>query len=132
MPFPADLKHFRASEFKHPELMSVPFLRWLDRVRERAGAPFVVTNDARVAGATEPLGSAGSKSLHRRGRAVDLHSRVWTATQKWRVAAAIITLAPEAPGKVEWEPVYGDTDQHWHLGVDDALTASHELIEANE
>src|SRR3990167_3192440 len=97
MPFPADLKHFRASEFKHPELMSVPFLRWLDRVRERAGAPFVVTNDARVAGATEPLGSAGSKSLHRRGRAVDLHSRVWTATQKGRGGGGGFLPGPRGP-----------------------------------
>ena len=132
MTFPNDLVYFKKHEFQNADLMHIPFLRWLDRVRAKAGVPFTITNAARVAGTTEPVGSAGSKSLHRRGRAVDLYSRGWTAAQKWKVDDAIHTLASEAPGMVEFELVYSPTDQHWHLGVDDALTAEHELIESDE
>lgn len=132
MPFPGDLKYFEVSEFKHPELMNVPFLRWLDRVRGLAGVPFALNDDARVPSATEPVGSAGSKSLHRRGRAVDIRSRDWTAAQKWKVSAAIHALADEAPGKVEFEPVFSPTDRHWHLGVDDRPEQVHEFVESDE
>lgn len=129
MSFPSDLKHFKRSEFAYPDLMDTSFLRWLDRVRELCGVRFMVTNDARPGG-DMPTG-ASSKSLHKRGRAVDLRSRDWTATQKWKVSAAIHWLADEAPGKVEFEQVYSGTDQHWHLGVDDHAT-DHELIESDE
>jgi len=129
MTFPDDLSHFKRSEFVHPDLMDVTFLRWLDRVRAMAGVRFFVTNDARPGGEM-PTGAA-SKSLHKRGRAGDLRSRSWTDVEKWQVSAAIHWLADQAPGKVEFEQVYSDTDQHWHLGVDDHGT-SHELIESDE
>jgi hypothetical protein len=129
MSFPTDLKHFKAAEFVYPELMDVPFLRWLDRVRELCGVRFFVTNDARPGGEM-PTGASG-KSLHKRGRAVDLRSRDWSAADKWKVSAAIHWLADQAPGKVEFEQVYSNTDQHWHLGVDDHAT-DHELIESDE
>ena len=129
MSFPTDLRHFRAEEFQYPDLMDVAFLRWLDRVRERAGVPMVVTDDARPAGVM-PEG-ASKTSLHFRGRAVDLRSRDWTATQKWSVASAIVFLAADAPGKVEFEQVYSPTDRHWHLGVDEQ-GINHHLIESDE
>jgi hypothetical protein len=109
--------------------MDVAFLRWLDRVRERAGVPMVVTDDARPAG-TMPAG-ASATSLHFRGRAVDLRSRDWTAVQKWSIASAIVFLAADAPGKVEFEQVYSLTDRHWHLGVDEQ-GVNHKLIESDE
>jgi hypothetical protein len=129
MAFPEDLTHFSRGEFLHPDALDVAFLRWLDRVRDRAGVPFVVTNDARPGGEM-PTGAA-SKSLHKRGRAVDLRSRDWSAQEKWAVVAAIFALAEEAPGKVELEMVHSPTDQHFHLGVDDKAIA-HELIESDE
>jgi hypothetical protein len=109
--------------------MDVAFLRWLDRIRERAGVPMVITDDARPPGVM-PEG-ASKTSLHFRGRAVDLRSRDWTAPQKWQIAAAIVFLAADAPGKVEFEQVYSSTDRHWHLGVDER-GVNHHLIESDE
>ena len=130
MAFPTDLSHFTAAEFNHPDLMDPSFLRWLDRVRHLAGVPFQITNDARLSG-DNPMGSV-TKSLHKRGRAVDLRSTDWTVAQKWKVLAAVVQLAPDAPGKVELEAVFSGTDKHWHLGVDDAAGAQHEFIESDE
>lgn len=129
---PDDLQYFSPREFSHPEVMHEGFCRWLDHVRARAGVPMRITNAGRVAGANEPIGSAGSKSLHRRGRAVDLRSSEWSVNEKWRLLAAIVSLADQAPGKVELELVHSASDQHFHLGVDDRPGAVHELIEAEE
>jgi len=129
MAFPSDLRHFTVAEFKFPDAMDVSFLRWLDRVREEAGVPMVITDDARPAGVM-PEG-ASKTSLHFRGRAVDLRSRDWTELQKWDLAAAIFVLADEAPGKVELELVYSATDRHWHLGVNDQAI-NHHFIERDE
>lgn len=130
MPVPTDLKHFEPSEFKFPDLMDTTFLRWLDRVRELSGVPMIVTNDARPAGEM-PTG-ASAKSLHRRGRAVDIRSRTLTAAQKWNLVQAMVDLRDEAPGKIEFECVFSPTDTHWHIAVDDSPTASHEMVEADE
>lgn len=133
MSFPTDLKHFKATEFKHPEKMNVQFLRWLDRVRETAGVPMALTDDGRIDGNPEPSGSAGGRSLHHRGRAVDFNSRGLGAGQKWKIVNAIVMLSFDAPGKVEFELVYKeDGDHHWHLGVDDTPGKSHEFIEADD
>ena len=129
MSFPTDLRHFGPDEFKFPDRMDVGFLRWLDRVREESGIPMTITDDARPPGVM-PEG-ASKTSLHFRGRAVDVRSRDWTATQKWDVAAAIFALAGEAPGKVEFEQVYSPTDKHWHIGVDDKAN-NPQLIESDE
>jgi hypothetical protein len=127
--FPTDLRHFERDEFKFPDAMDTAFLRWLDRVREESGVPMTITDDARPAGVM-PEG-ASKTSLHFRGRAVDIRSRDWTTTQKWDVAAAIFTLAAEAPGKVEFEQVHSPTDLHWHIGVDDR-GVNHKLVESDE
>lgn len=133
MTFPIDLKHFKAGEFKFPDKMYVPFLRWLDRVRERSGVPIVLTDDGRQDGDPEPSGSAGSRSLHHRGCAVDFRTRDFNAAQKWKIAEAIFSLAQEAPGKVEFEVVWREKgDRHWHLGVDWTAGKVHELIEADD
>lgn len=129
MSFPTDLRHFKRDEFSLPDQMDTAFLRWLDRVREEAGAPMVITDDARPAGIM-PEG-ASKTSLHYRGRAVDIRSRDWSVLQKWDVARAIFTLADDAPGRVEFEQVYSATDKHWHLGVDDKAL-NHRLIERDE
>lgn len=130
MPVPADLKHFRASEFRRPELMHESFVRWLDAVRDRAGVVMVVTDDGRRG--ERPAGSVVA-SLHEQGRAVDLRSRNWTPQEKWAIVSAIVQLADQAPGKVELETVFDrDGDKHWHLGVDARPGARHELIEADD
>ena len=128
---PTDLDYFALTEFRHPELMYEPFVRWLDKVRGVAAVAFVITDDARAEGDPNPTGSAGKHSLHRRGRAVDLRSRNWTASEKWRVVAAIFDLADLAPGKVELEPVYSATDEHLHVGADETAT-EHRFLQALE
>ena len=125
MIFPIDLQHFQASEFTFPDSMNVGYLRWLDRVRQRAGVPFHITNDFRP----------GGKGLHGLGMAVDVDSRPWRAAQKWRVMAAVAFLAHEAPGAVEFEPVYNadpKQDRHWHIGVDPRPNAVGEFVEADD
>lgn len=123
--FPTDLKHFGRSEFSDPDNMHVPFLRWLDRVRERSGVPMTITSSYRP----------GDPGLHGRGMAVDVRSKTLSAAQKWRLSAAIHALADDAPGKVEFEPVPGDCGghkPHWHIGVDPRAAAQHEFIEVDD
>ena len=126
MPFPPDLRHFQRAEFHHPDEMDVAFLRWLDRVREESGVLMTITDDFRPAD-TMPEG-ASTTSLHFRGRAVDIRSRDWSVTEKWDLMRAVMTLADEAPGKVELEQVYSPTDKHWHIGVNDR-GVNHHLLE---
>jgi hypothetical protein len=128
---PSDLQVLEPSDFHRPELMAESFVRWLDAVCAHAGIDPIITDDGRLAEDPNPTGSARKHSLHRRGRAVDLRSRIWTPAQKWRLNAAIVELADTAPGKVEFEPVYSPTDQHWHVGVDEMATA-HRFLEADE
>lgn len=133
--FPNNLQFFRRSEFRHPDLMNVAFLRWLDRVRGRSGVPMEVLDDGRLEGDPEPSGSAGTKALHYRGCAVDLNSRKWDARQKWQVVAAIVYLSNETPDgwKVEFEPVFNaNGDHHWHLGLDWTLGKHHEFVESDD
>ena len=124
--FPPDLVYFSRGEVQFPDQMDVPFLRWLDRVRGQASVPFVITDDASPTGQM-PEG-ASHTSLHQRGRAVDIRSRDWMASQYWQVVAAVFFLADAAPGKIELELVHIPTDQHLHLGVDDNPTAHNKLI----
>lgn len=60
---------FTPHEFRNPYEMDVSFLRWLYRVRKRAGVPMHITSDAR-----DPDGSVGAdKSAHKKRpcRAID-------------------------------------------------------------
>src|SRR5437868_6165219 len=126
---PTDLQMLQPADFHEPGLMVESFVRWLDAVCVRAGVDPVITDDGRLDTDPNPTGSAGKHSLHRRGRAVDLRSRLWTDTLKWRLVAAVVELADQAPGFVELELVYSPTDRHWHIGVDGTATA-HRLVEA--
>ena len=128
---PSDLQILEPSDFHRPELMEELFVRWLDAVCARAGIDPIITDDGRRPEDPNPTGSAGKHSLHRRGRAVDLRSRLWTDTAKWRLVAAVVTLADQAPGFVELELVFSPTDVHWHVGCDETATA-HRLLEADE
>lgn len=62
-------EYFRAAEFRDPHHMDVGFLRWLYRVRDRAGVPMHITSDAR-----DPDGDTGADlSAHKKRpcRAID-------------------------------------------------------------
>lgn len=117
MTFPSDLQHFSAGEFHRPEMMNEGFMRWLDRVRTLCGVEFHVTDDGRDAH-DAPSGSSKT-SLHYLGRAVDIRTYTLSAQQKWRIMAAVVALANDAPGAVEIEWVKGPTEEHLHLGVDE-------------
>lgn len=135
MPVPSDLKYFPLPEWKQPGRMNTQFVRWLDRVREKAGVPMRLTDDGRADGDPEPSGSAGKRSLHHRGCAVDLDSRLWNARQKWSVLAAIVELSKDSPDGwvVELEVVYNEKgDHHWHVGLDWATGKQNEFIEADD
>lgn len=61
--------YFVPAEFSRPYEMDVEFLRWLLRVRKRAGVPMRITSDAR-----DPDGDVGApKSAHKKRpcRAID-------------------------------------------------------------
>lgn len=60
---------FTPHDFNHPYAMDAHFLRWLSRVRRRAGVPMWITSDAR-----DPDGRVGAdKSAHKKRpcRAID-------------------------------------------------------------
>lgn len=44
----AQCPHFPVTEFRYPNRMGYEFMLWLERVRERAGVPMVITSSART------------------------------------------------------------------------------------
>ena len=99
MIFPIDLQHFQASEFTFPDSMNVGYLRWLDRVRQRAGVPFHITNDFRP----------GGKGLHGLGMAVDVDSRPWRAARQVPMMASGVGFTTELPESVRPQADPGPT-----------------------
>ncbi len=71
MAFFDTLTHFKAHEFKHPELMSRFFLRVLDDLRDRCDFAFEITSDGRTVEENRKAGGA-KNSAHLRGLAVDI------------------------------------------------------------
>jgi len=71
------LKHFKLSEFDSPDapssgnMMSVEFLSMLDKAREIANTPFVISSGYRTADYNEKVGGVPHSS-HTRGRAADI------------------------------------------------------------
>ena len=45
----AAIKHFKASEFKHPYAMGFEMMQWLDQLRAQAGVPIHITSSYRSA-----------------------------------------------------------------------------------
>lgn len=96
-------KHFRPSEFEHPDKMDVEFLYLLDKIRELAGVPIHITDDYRPNGST---------SAHSLGLAVDIsdNSAGLAIGSRWRhkVLKAAFELGCERIG------IY---DRHIHIDV---------------
>lgn len=65
-----EIKHFKPSEFKHPELMSFEFVKLIDEVRTKFGRPLKINSDYRT---KEENKKAGGKptSAHLKGVAID-------------------------------------------------------------
>lgn len=59
----ATVRHFKPSEFVAPDLMDAEFVRFLDRVRERAGVPIRVVSTVRTVAHNAEVGGA-PRSAH--------------------------------------------------------------------
>jgi hypothetical protein len=117
MPLTTDLRYFKLSEFKHPELVDARAGFWLDELREEYGKSMILTDDARPAGVIPPGGSA--KSLHFKGRAFDLRIRHFTWGDLWDFVGAVYRLNARMPPSergVELEIVWSTKDKHGHIG----------------
>ena len=106
------LLHFKASEFKHPELMDFAFCTFLDEVRDSYGFPIVLTNDGRTPAENDALRAQGSapNSRHLAGQAVDMRLPP-TSNHLWRLMEAIVQVAQGLDKPIELELA----QQHLHL-----------------
>ena len=111
---PPDLRHFRVSEFKNPDLVDGNAARFLDEVRHRYGFPLFITDDARHKD-DAPKGSSAT-SLHYQGRAFDL-SWIAPAQKLARFVESVITVSGEWGVDYELELVNSLKDRHVHLGL---------------
>ena len=126
MPLPSDLYFFRASEFRHPDLVNEEAAHFLDEVRAAYQNPMVVTDDARTLAeqaARENAVQGGATGavlpqLHVLGRAFDIR---WPATSAllFRLVEAICHMAEDAryEGRVELELDATTGNQHIHFGL---------------
>lgn len=88
------LKYFTAADFKMDGIdvsdkMNAGFLAKLDKCRELAGFPFVLTSSYRSPEKNAMIGGA-NYSMHLSGRAVDV--RVANGDQRWRIVRAAMSL----------------------------------------
>lgn len=121
------LRHFKSTEFKHPEAVDQNAVLFLDEVRHRYGSPLTITDDARMP-EDRPPGSSPT-SLHLVGRAFDLRW-ITPATNLARLVEAVITIAGEWGVDYELELVNSKTDQHIHLGLQRPGQASEFIVAA--
>lgn len=114
-----DLRHFKVSEFSHPERVNLTAAEMLDELRDQFGEPLHITDAARVPGEPLPPGAAGN-SLHYVGQAFDLRTKDFTAEQMFRLLSAAINvslwIARGQKSGVEIEVVSSSTDHHLHIG----------------
>lgn len=106
------LRWFKWEEFKHPELMDLAFVSFVDDVRQEYGFPLHRTSDARTA--EENASSPGSSitSRHLVGQAMDFKFPP-TKHHLWQFVAAVMRCQRAQP--IELEIVHGPTDSHIHL-----------------
>lgn len=78
--------YFSQKEFKNPYAMDAEFLRWLLKVRKRAGVPMTITSDAR-----DPDGSVGAdKSAHKKRPCRAIDGQVKNSEQLARIIIAAV------------------------------------------
>ncbi len=53
-----EIKHFKSTEFKHPERMGFEFVRWLDAVASKAGTTMIVSSSYRSPTYNKTVGGA--------------------------------------------------------------------------
>jgi len=118
MPLTHDLRHFKLSEFRHPELVNETAALILDEIRDQYGEPLTLTDDARTPD-EKPTGYSPT-SLHYKGQAFDLRTRDLTDAQMFKLVGAVYNVAlwlcRGAKSGVELEVVSSSTDHHVHVG----------------
>ena len=88
------MKYFRISEFDSPDApgsgagMDRHFLELVDRIREDAGIPFVITSGYRTVRHNAELKGSTPNSAHLSGRAADILAL--TGRDKWLIVAAAV------------------------------------------
>ncbi len=130
------LEYFKASEFKHPDLISHDILRFIDKVRGMTRIPFLVTSDgrdrshnARIGGARNSLHIYVPGSLDCRAIDFVFPARVYVNRSErwkahWKITAAVMQAAETMTidgasllPHVQFEIVHSEADRHFHLGL---------------
>lgn len=112
------IRYFRPSEFRKPHLMGFEFIQWLDRVRQRAGVPMVITSDARsIEHNAEVGGAENSAHTDVPCNAVDIGERPSKSDPHWSHARYAILEAAIALG-CERIGSYGDGSLHLDMTHD--------------
>lgn len=83
------MKYFQPYEFKMGkeqvfDKMDTEFLNQLDEVRNRFGYPIRITSSYRSKEYNDSIGGA-PKSMHCKGRAVDIYMTNYTGLQRWKL-----------------------------------------------
>lgn len=125
---PVDLRWFRTSEFRHPDLVDGESARFLDQVRHEFGFPLYITDDARMP-EDHPAGGSPS-SLHYAGRAFDLRW-IQPATHLYHFVDVAMRVAAERRVNIELELVNSLKDRHVHLGVQKPGHESELLVQSD-
>src|SRR5438132_11143353 len=112
MALTADTRYFKLSEFRHPELMDLDFVAWLNKVRAEYGFPLTLTSDARTPEENAAASGSSPTSRHLVGQAIDAEFPP-TANHVWHLVQAVMTVADAHP--IELELVNGPSDRHIHL-----------------
>ena len=108
----SDTTYFKLKEFRHPELMSIPFVMWLNSVRKEFGFPIKITSDGRTAAENAAASGSSPTSRHLLGEAVDIEFPP-TANHLWLLVQAVMTCQATRP--IELELVHSPADSHVHL-----------------
>jgi uncharacterized protein YcbK (DUF882 family) len=119
------MRYFTLEEFDSPDLpgsgefMSQDFIDLLEKARERAGVPFVITSGYRTQEHTEYLKSKGYKvskdSAHRLGLAADI--KCTTSAHRYKIVEALLYVGINRIG-VGRSFIHADLDNRKHKPIE--------------
>ena len=119
------MRYFSIDEFDSPDLpgsgefMSQDFLDLLEKARERAGIPFVITSGYRTREHSENLKSQGYKvskdSAHRLGLAADI--KCTTSADRYKIIEALLYVGINRIG-VGRSFIHADLDNRKHKPIE--------------